>query len=268
MFKITLNKDDLKQSIIHTNIDYLKNPDFLCVVGSHLYGTADEDSDMDIRGFSFLPKEFLLGIKKFEQHQNLTDKDDVVVWSVEKYTKMLLNGSTIAFEMLFCPDSKIIRCSPLAYNLLRHKQVFISQRVIKSILGYAQNEWRKVLGETTRDLGAKRKEHIEQKGYSYKNAYHALRILDSGIELAVYGMITFPTQGRGFLRAVKTGDVKFGDVEPLYTRSLSKLETLLSSVTRKQDVDYINDMLVKLNLKRILTDLIELDFGGRNDERS
>ena len=264
MFRVNLNKDDLKQSVIHTNIEYLKEPDFLCVVGSHLYGTADKDSDMDIRGFCFLPKEFLLGIKKFEQHQNLTDKEDVVVWSAEKFTKMLLNGSTIAFEMLFCNEDKIIRRSPLAYNLLRHKNVFISQRVIKAILGYAQNEWRKVLGETTRDLGAVRKEHLKQKGYSYKNAYHTIRILQCGLELVNYGLITFPVSARGFLKAIKSGDVNFKDVEPLYTQYLSRLESALETITKKQDVEFINNLLVKLNLKRILTHLIELDFGGRD----
>lgn len=263
MFKVALNKDNLKQSTIHTNIEYLKNPDFLCVVGSHLYGTNDKDSDTDIRGFSFLPKEFLLGIKKFEQHQNLTGKDDIVVWSVEKYMKMLLNGSTIAFEMLFCNEDKIIRCSKLAYNLTRNKNIFISQRVIKSILGYAQSEWRKVLGETTRDLGAKRKEHLEQKGYSYKNAYHTMRILQCGLELVKYKTITFPVPTRGFLKAVKNGDVNFEDVNPLYNSYLSELESLLGTITKKQDVEFINNLLVKLNLKNILTDLIELDFGGR-----
>lgn len=265
MFKVILNKDNLKESVIHTNIEYLKNPDFLCVVGSHLYGTADKDSDMDIRGFCFLPKEFLLGIKKFEQHQNLTGKEDVVVWSAEKYTKMLLNGSTIAFEMLFCNEDKIIRCSNLAYNLTRNKSVFISQRIIKGILGYAQNEWRKVLGETTRDLGAKRKEHIEQKGYSYKNAYHTIRILQCGLELARYGLITFPVSARGFLKAIKAGDVNFEDVEPLYNKYLSELESLLNTVTEKQDVEYVNDLLVKLNLRKILGHLIKLDFGSREN---
>ena len=38
-------------------------------------------------------------------------ESDVVIWNVEKFVKMLLNGSSVAFEMLFCPDNLIIRKS-------------------------------------------------------------------------------------------------------------------------------------------------------------
>ncbi len=136
MFNVNYKEGNARESTIMTDIPYLKNPDFLCVVGSKLYGTDNEDSDLDIRGFTFLPKEFLLGIKKFEQHQNITS-GDIVVWSVEKYVKMLLNGSSVAFEMLFCPDKFTIRKSEVAQSLIQHKTWFISQRVIKSALGYA-----------------------------------------------------------------------------------------------------------------------------------
>ena len=256
MFRVTLDNKDVSKSLITTDIAYLKNPSFLCVIGSRLYGTDSEGSDLDIRGFNFMHKEFLLGVKKFEQHQNLTEKDDVVVWSAEKFVKMLLNGSTVAFEMLFCPDSLIIKKSKFADILTRNTNVFISARVIKSILGYAQNEWRKVLGIVTRDLGEKRKSHIEEKGYSYKNAYHAIRILDSGIELAKHGTMRFPVQGRVFLKAVKEGNVDFCDIEPLYNRCLLELEAILNDKfkNKKQDVDYINDLLCDLNFKNLIGD--------------
>lgn len=254
MFKVTINDKNISESIITTDIAYLKEPSFLCVIGSRLYGTGDEESDLDIRGFNFMHKEFLLGVKKFEQHQNLTGKDDVVVWSAEKFVKMLISGSTVAFEMLFCPDSFVITKSKFADVLIRNTNVFVSERVIKSILGYAQHEWRKVHGIVTRDLGEKRKKHIEAKGYSYKNAYHAIRILDSGIELAKHKTMSFPVQGAAFLKALKRGDVDYCDVEPLYNRSLKELESVMNGKYKgnKQDVDYINDLLCDLNFKNLI----------------
>ena len=257
MFKVVMNdQNNLKKSLISTNIDYLKDPDFLCVVGSRLYGTDTPDSDLDIRGFNFMPKKFLLGVKKFDQHQNLTDGDDIVIWSAEKFVKMLLNGSSVALEMLFCPEKMTIRRSKPAEILLRNTDVFISERVIKCMLGYAQSEWRKVLGETTRDLGAVRKEHIKEKGYSYKNAYHAIRILGIGIDLARHGITFFPCSGHKTLKAIKIGDVELADAQPLYETALKDLEELLHEKfsDKKQDLDMINDLLCDLNFKNLISD--------------
>jgi len=256
MLKIELNKEKVSESIITTDIEYLKSPDFLCVVGSILYGTNNDDSDIDIRGFNFMPKEYLLGIKKFEQHQNLTGKDDTIVWSADKFVRMLVNGSTIAFEMLFCPDNMIIRRSELASVLLGNKDLFISEKIIKSILGYSKHEWRKTLGKVTRDLGEKRKKHIEEKGYSYKNSYHALRILQTGIELGTIGKIKFPVTNCEFLSLLKCGKVDFTPVETMYNDGVTQLEQILNDKfkNKKQDVDRINDLLCMLNYKNITGD--------------
>lgn len=254
MFRVLINKEDLKKSIITTDIKYLKTPDFLCVIGSGLYGTDDHDSDVDIRGFSFVPKELLLGVKRFEQHQNITGDNDIVVWSVEKFVKMLLNGSSVAFEMLFCPENKTIVRSKPASILLRNTNVFISRKVITSMLGYAQSEWRKVTAEVTRDLGAKRKQHVTEKGYSYKNAYHAIRILDQGCSLAKYSLMKFPADGHEFLKAVKNGHVAFEDVESIYAKRLKDLEELLNTkfTEKKQDLNYINNLLCELQFKNLV----------------
>jgi hypothetical protein len=258
MFKVDYLEDYPSQSVVTTDIPYLKNPDFLCVIGSRLYGTENENSDLDIRGFVFMPKDYTLGIKKFEQHmpQNLSD-GDFVVWSVEKFVNMLLKGSSVAFEMLFCPDTHVLRKSAVAKALMVNKAWFVSQRVIKASLGYAQSEWRKVKGETTRDLGARRKAEIEKYGYSVRNASHAIRILDSFYSLGKYGSMKFPCDGHAFLKAVKEGNVKFEDAEGIYEQSLERLEECLDLVPRKVPLEKINNLLVSLNLKLLLTSEIE-----------
>lgn len=261
MFNVDYVEDNPKLSVITTDISYLKEPDFLCIIGSKLYGTENKDSDLDIRGFTFLPKDFLLGIKRFDQYEN-TVSGDIVVWSAEKFVNMLLKGSSVALEMLFCPDTHIIRKSPIANELLKNKTWFVSQRVIKAALGYAQSEWRKVVGETTRDLGERRKKDIERYGYSCRNASHAIRILDSFYDLGKYGYIKFPCNGHTFLKAVKEGNVMFKDVEGIYLQSLEKLESILPDVPKKQDVNKINKILVNLNLKRIMTNEIETIYSS------
>ena len=258
MFKLDIDNGNLRNSAIVSNIEFLQEPDFLCVVGSRLYGTETEGSDLDVRGFTFLPPEYLLGVKRFDLHQNVHSGDDLTIWSVEKFIRMLLAGSTVAFEMLSCPEEMIIRKSDLAAEIIRHRAKFVSKKVVKSMLAYAQSEWRKVLGETTRDLGAKRKQHIAETGYSYKNAYHALRILRSGSELGREGCMSFPVPIAGYLRAVKEGKVDFKDVESSYTGRLALLEKRLrmDKPRDKPDTEAINKLLCQLNLRHILKDLV------------
>lgn len=257
MFKVDYLENYPKQSVITTDVPFLKEPDFLCVVGSKLYGTDNENSDLDIRGFTFMPKDYLLGYKKFEQQDGNVSGDDTVIWSAEKFVKMLMKGSSIAFEMLFCPDNRVIRRSESADALLTHKPWFTSRTVIKAALGYAQSEWRKVKGETTRDLGARRKEELEKYGYSVRNASHAIRILDQFYDLGKYGSIKFPVNGHTFIKAVKEGNVLFEDVEGIYEQSLAKLEDILDIVPRKCQAEKINNLLVSINLRLLLRSEIE-----------
>ena len=264
MFKIFLNTDNIKQTNIHSDISYLSNPDFLCIVGSKLYGTNTEDSDCDIRGFTFPTPEYLLGIKRWELYESTykTEKQDLVIWSVDKFFRMLLNGSTIAFEMLSCRESFIIRQSELAKEIVKWRKCFVSEKIIKSILGYAMSEWRMTLGEITRDLGEQRKEHIKQVGYSYKYAYHAIRILQEGMDLANQFYISFPCQNAEFLKAVKIGKVSFKDAEDTYKYRLNQLEERLHSgtIAKELDFDFLNTLLCRLNLKNIFSNLISTNI--------
>ncbi len=106
-------------------------------------------------------------------------------------------------------------------------------------------------------MGKQRKEHIEEKGYSYKNASHAIRILDLFYDLAKYGLMQFPVSGHQFIKAVKEGDVNFIDAKNIYFRKLQRLEDMLPSVPEKQEINKIGNLLVSLNLKLLLKTEIE-----------
>lgn len=260
-FNFFLDKD-IKKSKILSSEAFLENPDFLCLVGSKLYSTQTEDSDTDVRGFTFLPTEYTLGLKSWEIVVRNKDKADIVIWSVDKFFKMLLSGSTVAFEMLYAPDEVIIHLSERAKEIRRHRAKFVSKQTIGAMLGYANSEWRKVLGEVTKDLGAKRKEHIEQIGYSYKNAYHAVRILQQGYELIEYQHIDF-FSNREFLKAVKIGIVPFAEMESVFKSKLNKLENIYNTMSNEFYFDFINNLLCRLKLQKIISELIPVKTHER-----
>lgn len=258
MFHLGLNEEDIKKSVIISDNILLQNPDYLCLVGSKLYGTNTNNSDTDIRGFIFLPPEYVLGYKKFGQHESIYSDIDIVVWSVNKLVNMLLSGSSVAIEMMFCPDTYTIRESELAKEIKRNRTFFMSKKCIKNYLGYAEHEWRKVKGEITRELGNKRKEDILKYGYSVKNAYHAIRILQQAESLESYNFIGFPCQSREFLKAIKFGDVSFEEAEQVYLSTLRRVELGLETTYLPEIPAYekINKLLCQMNLRNILSSLV------------
>lgn len=126
-----------------------EKPELLVIYGSRLYGTNTADSDTDYRGFVCPPFEYMLNnpFWSFDQSKEpIRGSADSVLWSVNTFMKMLLEGQPQTLEMLFVPDSLTLECSPLAKLLINNRQTFISQQVHKRIFGYADAEWRKVTG--------------------------------------------------------------------------------------------------------------------------
>ena len=88
------------------------------IFGSHLYGTATEKSDLDIKGI-YVPsaKDILLQrIKpviiekrsKVHGEKNRPEDIDYELYSPEKYLLCLAKGQSFALEMLFAPDWAIM----------------------------------------------------------------------------------------------------------------------------------------------------------------
>ena len=69
------------------------------VAGSRAYGTNTEDSDYDYRGICIQPKKYLLGLDKFEQHEE--KEPDTVIYSLEKFVRLALQNNPNILEILF-----------------------------------------------------------------------------------------------------------------------------------------------------------------------
>lgn len=87
--------------------------------GSHLYGTVTETSDLDIKGV-YLPSgrdillqniQPLIAKKRPKAHgeKNTPEDVDYELYSVQKYLSLLTEGQTVALDMLFAPDSAMLK---------------------------------------------------------------------------------------------------------------------------------------------------------------
>ena len=208
------------------------SPDFLCLTGSRLYGTAlSADADYDYRGFILPPAEYLLGRSTFDQA--ICEAPDYTVWSLKKFISLCEIGSPNVFELLFA-EPKIK--SPLAECLLANRELFFSRKLITATLGFAKSEWMKTYqGETIAN---------------YKSACHAVRLLSQLEEFIKRKTITFPRPDKHILTAIKSGGMEPVAVKAWYDfglESVRKIETEsdLPDVCDKKKIDDLYHSLIK-----------------------
>lgn len=127
------NKIKTKGTILH-----------LCIYGSHLFGTASETSDLDIKGIYIPHKESLL-LGEYDNVINIKGKDvDFEVWSIQ-YCKHLINkGDTNVFSVLYSqsyPDAVIL--SDPRFSLFFNNETikrYLLHNKIKGIVRYCQDQ--------------------------------------------------------------------------------------------------------------------------------
>ena len=116
--------------------------------GSHLYGTATRNSDLDLKGV-FLPskEEVLLGnIPKsysfstgMDDSKNTPGDTDVEVYSLHYFIKLACEGQTVALDMLHAPAEMIVESSDIWASIVGEKHRFYSKN-LKSFIQYARRQ--------------------------------------------------------------------------------------------------------------------------------
>lgn len=145
------------------------------VAGSHLFGTNTENSDHDYKGV-FLPEadDILLG--KFNQtiHQktnksntkNTKDDVDIELYSLDKFLTMLYQGQTVAWELLFTPDSHILEKHPYWDEICAYAPQLVNKKV-DAFIGYCKQQANKY-----GIRGSRMKTLEEVLAYLDTNCYH------------------------------------------------------------------------------------------------
>ena len=131
------------------------NPNFSAVSGSRLYGTEVESSDIDIRGFTIPPFEYLVGIKDVKC---VEFEGDHKVYSLKRFFELILNGDPMTTELLFCPKDKVLSCDEIGQRAIGIGLKYaLSNKSFARIMGYSNGEWRKAM--TVKLVPEKKKKH-------------------------------------------------------------------------------------------------------------
>ncbi len=129
---------------------------FYAVTGSHIYGFASVDSDVDVRGFHVAdgrryallnePQEqYIINqgniTQGYEEYENI----DLVSYELKKFTSLLYKSNFNILELLFCGDTVIDSTNGAIHELRRIISEELPLNVPKTYHGMAKSNYHKFL---------------------------------------------------------------------------------------------------------------------------
>ncbi|UTX48434.1 DNA polymerase beta superfamily protein [Chryseobacterium sp. MA9] len=126
-------------------ISDLKNKNLLlfeAISGSRAFGLATENSDTDIRGVYYLPKEDFFGLNYIPQISNETN--DLTYYEIGRFVELLQKNNPNILEIMASPEDCIQYRHPLM-DLLKTED-FLSKLCKDTFAGYAVSQIKKAKG--------------------------------------------------------------------------------------------------------------------------
>jgi predicted nucleotidyltransferase len=207
---------------------------YRCVIGSRAYGLEEEGSDTDRRGI-YLPTASshwsLYGVP--EQLED--DATQEVYWELQKFISLALKANPNILECLYSPI--VEAASPLAEELLKMKDCFLSKLVFQTYSGYTTSQFRKMQAD------------IRNQGQvKWKHVMHLLRLLISGIHVLREGVVSVRVdEHRDQLLAIRRGEWEWKKTEA-WRRDLQDRFREAFDHTRlpdRPDYERANEFLIK-----------------------
>lgn len=206
---------------------------YRCVIGSRAYGLEDDQSDTDRRGIYLPPAELhwsLYGVP--EQLEN--EESQEAYWELQKFIVLALKANPNALECLYSPIIEF--ATPLAQELLRMRQAFLSKLVFQTYSGYVASQFKKMQTE------------IRNQGrVKWKHVMHLIRLLISGIDVLRESKVTVAVgEASDQLLAIKRGEVPFAEADAWRKRLQIEFESAYekTSLPDRPDYERVNKFLI------------------------
>lgn len=133
------------------------------ISGSRAFGLATENSDTDIRGVYYLPKEDFFGLNYVPQVSNETN--DITYYEIGRLVELLQKNNPNILEVLASSEDCILQKHPLI-NLLKPED-FLSKLCKDTFAGYAVSQIKKAKGLNKKILNPIDKERKSVLDFCY-----------------------------------------------------------------------------------------------------
>lgn len=175
-----------------------REPAFLALVGSHNYGVAIEDSDLDFKAAYIPPLEdFYYG--SFNKFDFVGDDYDVTMHPIQEFRRHMIKGNINFFEVLFSDVAKWNdRLLPFLYRMREIVQMNVAATTLST-------HWTAFNCLRTAVTGPK----YDSDKKACKDAAMAIRLLDFNIRFIETGEINLvpPEAMRETIAGIRRGDI-------------------------------------------------------------
>jgi predicted nucleotidyltransferase len=155
--------------------------------GSHLFGTATPESDLDIKAI-YLPsaRNILLqrvspllsdGRQKERGEKNTSADTDLEAFSLHRYLELLSEGQTVALDMLFAPDWAMMMSPTQAWRDIQEFSPKILTKGATAFVRYCRQQANKYGIKGSRVAAARKTLAVLQKAESQHGATARLEII-------------------------------------------------------------------------------------------
>ncbi len=214
-------------------------------IGSTAHGTGDPGKeDYDEMAVAVEPWQAVLGMDSIEtlvyrpgrgpEDPSGPGDLDLVVYPLKKLIHLLASANPSVMMLLW---SNVVQETVWGRSLRSMQSVFISKRIFKTHLGYAQSQIKRLEDGKFYKSRAK---IVEAYGYDTKYAMHALRLILQGIELATNKTIELPIPDPDgqILRDLRRGKYSKGEFFEMFNDKQEELQLLEEKSDLPDDADY------------------------------
>ncbi len=208
------------------------------LVGSHAYGTALPTSDRDEMRVHFAPVDHYLGLDGAKSSQKIVDGEDVQDYEFRHFVKLCLQFNPNVVTALWVKPHCYLSLSSVGIELLNRREMFSSQHCYATFRGYAQGQRMRMLGQTTGQLGEKRKYLVDQFGYDTKYAYHAVRLLRMCSEFLETETLNVFRKDGAELYQIRNGEYNLEQVEEIIRAEDERCKEAREKTALPKEPDY------------------------------
>ncbi len=188
--------------------------------GSQLHGAKlQARDDTDWYGVFIETPEHALGLDAFphfvfttggQRGGNRPHDVDVCLYSLKKCAALMAKGNPSVLHFLFArPEFQ----TPVWEEFARDPTPFLARTHVKSFLGFANDQLRRLLNQRSKDVN--RPDLERQHGYDTKYAMHSIRLYGEAQELMEHGRISLPRPDADHLVAIRHGKFTLGQIQEM-----------------------------------------------------
>lgn len=202
------------------------------VAGSRAFGLATADSDVDLRGCYIVPSRELFRLITPPESFVWT-KPDVSLHEIGKLIRLAAGANPTALETL--SYSEYVVNTPIGQLLLENRDLFITEKIRNTHLGFARQQFDKMLKRKNDFLG-------DNARRAAKHARHTLRVVRLTERVLATGEYSLVVDNPDEIFAF--GELPLNEMISKAQYEIERITALPSVLPPGPDLEAIDDLLI------------------------